>query len=177
MKCSSVCEKTRMSMCGGKTQEISFNTLLIKLPFWLEVLALNLVKKTLLMEWEKLAQSPLEILLKNNAQTPKFIGLEKTSRWGSVRPVGRPSSRPANGHISDRCAIGRPAGRPSQDTESSLSVRSTARSTGAFQRAELSGRSTGSVGRPSCQNWLCTSVHVGRPPGRPAEARSENLGI
>ena len=57
-----------------KTQEILFKTLLIKLPFWLEVLALNLVEKTLLIEWEKLAQNPLEILEKNNAQTPKFIG-------------------------------------------------------------------------------------------------------
>ena len=46
-----------------------------------------------------------------------------------------------------------------QDTRASLSVRSTARRPGPFQRAELSGRSTGTVDRPSCQNWrarLCT---------------------
>ena len=61
-----------------------------KLPFWLEVLALNLVEKTLLIEWKKLAQSPLEILLKNNAQTPKFIGLEKLAVgvWQTCRSTG-----------------------------------------------------------------------------------------
>ena len=49
-----------------------FLNTLDKLSFWLEVLALNLVEKTLLMKWEKLAQSPLKIFLKNNAQTPNL---------------------------------------------------------------------------------------------------------
>ena len=85
----------------------------------------------------------------------------KTSRWGlSDQSVDRPVD--LNGHISDRCAIGRPVGRPRPGYRECFSLfgRPPGRP-GPFQRAELSGRSTGSVGRPSCQNWrarLCTSV-------------------
>ena len=53
------------------------NTLLIKTPFRLEVFALKFVEKTLLKVSAKLAQSSPKILVKNNAQTPKFIGSEK----------------------------------------------------------------------------------------------------
>ena len=139
----------------------------------MEVLALNLVEKTLLMKWEKLAQSPLEILLKNNAQTPKFIGIEKlavgvcqacrsTARSTGQRSYFRPLCHRSTGRSTDPgyreqvSLSGRPPGRP-----------------GPFQRAELSGRLTGSVDRPSCQNWrarLCTSVDRVGPP---AIARTE----
>ena len=49
------------------------------------------------MELEKLAQKLLKNLIENNAQTPKFIGLEKTSRWSQDgltvnRPVDRQRS-------------------------------------------------------------------------------------
>ena len=69
-------------------------------------------------------------------------------------PVDRP-----NGQISDRCAFGRPPGRPGLHTESSSSLpvdRPVDR--GYFQVAELSSRSTGPPA------WLrAHSVHVGRP--------------
>ena len=64
------------------------------------------------------------------------------------------------------CAIGRPVGRPRPDTESRLSVRSTARSTGAFPESRALW-TVDLVGRPAiCQVKACTSVHVGRSPGR-----------
>ena len=50
MGCSSVCEKNKDESGGGKTQEKYLLNTLDKLPFWLEVLALNLVEKTLLMK-------------------------------------------------------------------------------------------------------------------------------
>ena len=103
----------------------------------------------------------LKILVKNNAQTPKFIGLEKlavgvcqacrstarsTGQRSYFRPLGHRSTGRSTkpGYREQNSLSGRPLGRP-----------------GSFQRAELSGRSTGSVGRPSCQNRrarLCTSV-------------------
>ena len=138
------------------------------------------------MKWEKLAQSPLEILEKNNAQTPKFIWLEElavgvcqacrsTARSTGQRSYFRPLCHRSTGRLTEvryreHCSLsGRPVCRP-----------------GPFQRAELSGRSTGSVDRPPARSQACTSVHVGRPPGRPtselgrpvdrpAEARSEKL--
>ena len=125
----------------------------------MEVLALNLVEKTLLMKWEKLAQSPLKIFVKNNAQTPKFIRLEKLAIgvWQTCRSTGQRSySRPLCHRSTGRSTEAR------IQRVNSLSDRPPGRP-GPFQIAELSGRSTGSVGRPSCQNWLCTSVHVGRP--------------
>ena len=82
----------------------------------MEVLALNLVEKTLLMEWEKLAQSPLEILEKNNAQTPKFIGSEKLAvEVLSGLSVDRPADRPTV-IFQTVWAIGRPTGRPMAQT-------------------------------------------------------------
>ena len=120
----------------------------------MEVLALNLVEKTLLMKWEKLAQSPLEILVKNNAQTPKFIGLEKLAVG-----VCQTCRSTANGRISDR-----------------WSYRSTARSTAQIQRARLSSLVDHPVGRPTVlPDVLCacrsttrsTGPWCGRPCGRP----------
>ena len=124
----------------------------------MEVLALNLVEKTLLMEWEKLAQSPLEILEKNNAQTPKFIGLEKLTVAGlsdlSVdRPVDRPTVIfqtvvPSVDWSVDRARIQR----------ANLSVRSTGRSTGAFPESRALW-TVDRVGRPALLPELaCTSV-------------------
>ena len=116
-----------------------------------------------------------------------FYRVWKTSRWGLTGlSVDRPADRPTV-IFQTVCAIGRPVGRPIQDTESKSLCpvdRSVGRGLsreqssldgrpGPFQRAELSGRSTGSVGRPSCQNWrarLCTSVDR---VGRPAIARTE----
>ena len=76
MNCSSVCVRKQGKRWWRKTQRISFNTL-DKTPFWLEVLALNLVEKTLLKKWEKLAQKQSPNLVENNAQNPKFIGCKK----------------------------------------------------------------------------------------------------
>ena len=75
--------------------------------------------------------------------------------WKGLKcPSGRPGGRPTNGHIFDRWA------HRSTETgyreQSSLPV-----NRGHFQRAELSGRSTGPVDRPTslgCVHVLCTSV-------------------
>ena len=127
----------------------------------MEVLALNLVEKTLLKKWEKLAQSLLEILSKNSPQMLHFIESGKlavgvcqacrsTARSTGQRSYFRPLCHRLTGRSTEPgyreqvSLSGRPPGRP-----------------GPFQRAKLSGRSTGSVGRPSCQNWrarLCTSI-------------------
>ena len=115
-------------------------------------------------------QSHLNNLIENSPQKSQFIGLEKLA-------VGS--------HVG--LSVDRPVDR-GLDTESRLSVRSTARSTGAFPESKSSLRSTGSVDRPSSQNWrarLCTSVdRLGRPTsssvnrsGRPAEARQDIFGI
>ena len=91
----------------------------------MEVLALNLVEKTLLKKWEKLAQSPLKNLREKQYLNPQIYRARKTSRWGlSELPVDRPVDRQ------------RSFFRP-------LEQRSTARSTELLeQRAELS------AGRP-----------------------------
>ena len=111
------------------------------------------------MVQEKLVKTHLKILVKNNAQTPKFIGSEKLAVGGlSGLSVDRPVDRPTVIFQTVVPSVDRPVDR-GKDTESKLSVRSAARPPGRpgpFQRAELSGRSTGSVGRPSCR----TGVHV-----------------
>ena len=115
------------------------------------------MEKTLLMKWEKLAQSPLEILLKNNAQTPKFIGSEKLA-VGVCQAYRSTVRSTANGLIFDR-----------------WSNRSTARSTAQIQRARLSGPVDRPVGRPTVLPDVHSSVHVGRLQGRPALVRSTDL--
>ena len=105
------------------------------------------------MKWEKLAQSPLEILEKNNAQTPKFIGSEKLA-VGVCQACRSTIRSTANGLIFDR-----------------WSYRSTAQSTAQIQRAELSGPVDRPVGRPTVLPDVHGSVHVGRPHGRPPCAR------
>jgi len=116
---------------------------------------------------EKLAQKYSPNLGENNAQTPKFIGSEKLAVGVlSGLSVDRPADRPTV-IFQTVWAIGRPGGRPSQDTESNLSVRSTARSAGAFPESRALW-TVDRVGRPAIlQSWrarLCTSVdRVGRP--------------
>ena len=73
-------------------------------------------------------------------------------------PVDRPVDR-TNGHFYDRCASGRPPGRPRLDTES---------------RALC--RSTDPVDRPTSSSWrarLCTSVDC---TGRPTSATVDRSG-
>ena len=93
----------------------------------------------------------------------------KTSRWGlSGLSVDRPVDRPTVIFLTVVPSVDRSVDRTS-GTESRLSAGRPSRSTEAFQRAKLSGRSTVPVDRPSSQTCarLCTSR------GRPAEARSE----
>ena len=102
----------------------------------------------------------------NNAQTPKFIGSEKLAVGvcqvcrSTARSTGQRSYfRPLCHRSTDRST------EPGYREQVSLSGRPLGRP-GPFQRAELSGRSTGSVGRPSCQNRcarLCTSVDRLKP--------------
>ena len=152
MDSSSDCEKIRKEMMEENSRK-SLYTLMIKLSFWLEIFALNFVEKNLWKGLEKLAQKHSPNLVENNAQTPKFIGLEKLA-------VGVSHNCRSTVQSTGQRSYSRP-----------LSHRSTGRSTEARrQRASLSVRSTGAfpesralwtVDRPSCQNWrarLCTSV-------------------
>ena len=152
MDCSSVCEKTRMRMVEENSKKISF-TLLIKPSFWLEIFALNLVEKTLLMKWEKLAQSPLEILEKNNVQTPKFIGLEKLAVGGLTElSVDRPVDQPTVRFLTVEPSVDR-----GQDTESTALCpvdRSVDRGL-SREQSSLDGRPGRSAGPPAR-----TGVHV-----------------
>ena len=110
----------------------------------------------------KLAQSPLEILVKNNVQTPKFIGLEKLAVGvcqacrSTARSTGQPSYfRPFEPSVD------RPADR-ARIQRASLSVRSAARPAEAFPESRALW-TVDRVDRPAIlQNWRCTSVHVGR---------------
>ena len=124
-----------------KTQRITLNTLDKKLPFWLEIFAHKFVEKNLWKGLEKLAQSPLEILVKNNAQTPKFIGSEKLAVGVlSDLSVDRQRSRIRPLEPS----VDRPVDRKEQRALLLVTV--------------------DWVGRPAiCQVKACTSVHVGRP--------------
>ena len=150
----------------------------------MEVFGLNISGENL-KELKNLAQNPLKNLRENRPKTPLYIGLEKTSRWGHFSALaadGRPARSTANGQISDRWSLDRPANRPCPGyREQALCPVDRP---GPFQRAELSGRSTGSVDRPSSQTGvhvLCTSVdRPGRPTpgsvdrsGRPTEARQD----
>ena len=99
------------------------------------------------MKWEKLAQSPLKILEKNNAQTPKFIGLEKlavgvcqncrsTARSTGQRSYFRPlchrsTDRSTEARIqrASLCSVGRPVDRGLSREQSFLDGR-PGRSTG-----------------------------------------------
>ena len=95
----------------------------------------------------KTAQNSLKHLVENNAQTPKFIGLEKLAVGvcQTCRSTGRRSYFRPLCHRS----IGRSTEARIQ--RASLSVQSTARSTGAFPES----RALWTVDRPSCQ----TGVH------------------
>ena len=120
------------------------------------------MEKTLLKEWEKLAQSSPKIFAQNNDQTPKFIG-QKNIAVG----VCQACRSTANGQKSDRWSHGRPPGSTEQLEESRTLCRSTRAVGRDFQRAELSG-AVDPYGRPSSSAQrrarLCTSVdRTGRP--------------
>ena len=146
-----------------KNSRKSLLNTLDKLPFWLKIFALNLVEKTLLMKWEKLAQSPLEILEKNNAQTPKFIGLEKLAVGIQVACRSTVRSTGQRSYFSPLCHRSTGRSTEARIQRASLSVRSTTRSTGAFSESRALWTVDRS-GRPALLPKLaCTSVHVGRP--------------
>ena len=97
---------------------------------------------------------------------PQIYRLRKTRRWGSVRPVGRPSCRPTTVKNPTVGASGRPPGRPKR-------TESTALSSGRL------GQSTGHLPGQGVH-----VVHVGRPVrstdfrySRLAEARKQKSGI
>ena len=116
----------------------------------MEELALNLVEKTLLMKWKKLAQSPLEILAQNNNQTPKFIGCQKLA-VGVCQTCRSTARSTANGQESDR-----------------WSLRSTARSTQKNNREHCSQfRSTRSADRPSAKLRRARRARRSTRAGRP----------
>ena len=95
----------------------------------------------------------LEILEETSSNEWVYIAPQNfcplaTGKGSFALPVDRP-----NGHFYDRCASGRPPGRPGLDSESSSSLPVDR---GHFQRAELSGRSTArSTGPPALD--ICTS--------------------
>jgi len=151
MGCSSVCEKNKDENGGEKLKE-SLLTLLIKLPFDRKYLLSNLWRKTSCKGRKNWLKNNFQILVKTMTKPPKFIDCQKlavgvcqtcrsTARSTGQRSYFRPLCLRSTGSV-DRGQIqradslsGRPPGRP-----------------GHFQRAELSGRSTGSVDRPSARS-------------------------
>ena len=85
--------------------------------------------------------------------------------WKGLKcPSGRPGGRPANSHI----LTVEPTGRPARSTETGYREQSSLPvDRPHFQIAELSGRSTNPVDRPTSSSWrarLCTLVdRTGRP--------------
>ena len=132
-----------------------------------------------------------KILLKSCRKQPPngpIYRAPKTSRYGPDRAVGRPPGRPPMvENPTVRAAVDRPVDRAS-GTESRLSAGRSARSIGAFPESKALW-TVDRVGRPALQPTVaCTSMHVGRPPGRPtssvgrpsgrpAEARKHFLGL
>ena len=122
----------------------------------------------------------------------QYIGLQKLAVMGQTelsvdRPVDRQRSkiRPLGLRSTGRST------EPLEQRADSLPVDRPgrpARSTGAFPESRALW-TVDRVGRPALQPTVaCTSVHVGRPPGRPtssvgrpsgrpAEARKQNSGI
>ena len=127
---------------------------------------------------------PTSNLVENSPTKPPFIGQRKLALWSSQQlwtAVGRP---PTVKNLTVGPAVDRPGRlRPGTESRHSLSVdrpgrpwpgtenRDLCRSTDpvdwSFPESRRSLRSTGTVDRPSSQNWracLCTSVdRLGRP--------------
>ena len=113
----------------------------------------------------------------------------------TVEPTERLPDRPGLDPESNGSLAGRLPGRPKPDTESRLSVRSTARSTGGFSREQsslpvdcpgrpgpfLDSRTLRTVdrpGQPAHQLKLaCTLVHVGRPTTATVDRQSASPAI
>ena len=102
-------------------------------------------------------QESLKSWLKTMTKPP-FIQARKIQPLGSVRPAGRLPGRPPTVKNPTVGASGRPHGRPKYTEIIAL----------------VSGRP---LGRPAnCQVQACTSVHVGRPHGRPTLAPVDQYG-
>ena len=126
MGCSSVCEKNKDESGGGKLKE-SLLTLLIKTPLLIGSIGSKFSGENSFNEVGKTGLKSTKNLIKKQCPNPQIYRLRKTSRWGLTDlTVGRP----ANGHISDRCAIGRPAGRPRPGYREQVSL--SGRPPGAF---------------------------------------------
>ena len=160
MDSSSVCVRKQGKRWWRKTQEISFKTLLIKTPLLIGSISSQFSGENSFKQVE--AQSPLKILVKNNAQSPKFIELEKlavgvcqTCRSTDQRSYFRPLSYRST----------------DQDTESSALCpvdRSVDRGL-SREHCSLDGRPTRSTGPP-----VHTGVHVC---ARRSTARSTDFSL
>jgi len=115
----------------------------------MKVFSPNTSGENLLKELEKLAQKPLKNLIENSPQMAQFIGLQKLAIMGqSELSVDRPVDRQRS--ESDRWGCGRPG--PLEQRADSLPVDRPGRP-GHFQRAELSGWSTGRSTGPLARYW------------------------
>ena len=103
------------------------------------------------------------------SKSPKRWGIYSPNRKLAVRLIWQP----------DRLAVDRPGRPPTVRIMTVGAIRSTVRPTVRLQRAELSGPVDRSVGRPTVLPDVHSSVHVGRPQGRPAlgavDVRSTDL--
>ena len=134
----------------------SLLTLLIKTPLLIGSISSQFSGENSFKEVGKTGSKSTRNLVEKQCPNPQIYRVRKTSRWGlsglsDDRPVVRPTVIfqtvvPSVDWSVDRARIQRAI---------SLSGRLLGRP-GPFQRAELSGRSTGSVGQPSCR----TGVHV-----------------
>ena len=128
-----------------------------------------------LNKWEKLLKDVGKTGAKPLETAPKWPNLQGSRNQPLEARIGLSVDRP----VDRQRSFFRPLGQ-----------RSTGRSTVArIQRAQLSARSTGAfpesraiwtvdrVGRPALlPEQACTSVHVGRPPGRPTSDIGRPVG-
>ena len=126
----------------------------------MEILALKFVEKTLLMEWEKLAQSSPKILAQNNDQTPFYRG-QKNLTVGVCQSCRSTARSTANGQKSDRWSLRStdPVDPEEQRALLSVPVDRPGRPHKTARRAQFCARrSTGPVDRPLCNGLTWSTV-------------------
>ena len=126
----------------------------------MEVFALKFVEKTLLKEWEKLAQSSPKILAQNNDKNPQFIG-QKNIVVGVCQSCRSTARSTGNGQKSDRYSLRStgPVDREEQRALLSVPVDRPGRPHKTARRAQFCARrSTGPVDRPLCNGLTWSTV-------------------
>ena len=154
----------------------SLLTLLIKTPLLIGSISSQFSGENSFKEVGKTGSKSNRNLREKQCPNPQIYRLRKTSRWGlSDLSVDRPVDRPTVIFQTVVPSVDRSVDR-GQIQRASLSVRSTAGSTGAFPESRALW-TVDRIGRPTLlPEQACTSVHVGRLPGRPTSEIGRPVG-